>query len=198
MKIIKRYKNRRLYDTDLKKYITHQELAAIVRLDIPFRIIENATGQDITLPVLGQLLAGELKGRPARGGTKRILIEAINRGGKQSMAILKNTFLAGVGIVNLTKKKAEEVIDSLIKAGQIHKSDRKEAVMELLDKAEASTAKMAEKVKKETSGWQKEVKKISDRIKQLADKLPQKRIIADLERLNKKVDELAKKINEKK
>jgi polyhydroxyalkanoate synthesis regulator protein len=198
MKIIKRYKNRRLYDTDLKKYITHQELASIVRLDIPFKIIENATGQDITLPVLGQLLAGELKGRQDRGGTKRILIEAINRGGKQSMAILKNTFLAGVGIVNLTKKKAEEVIDSLIKAGQIHKSDRKEAVMELLDKAEASTAKMAEKVKKETSGWQKEVKKISDKIKQLADKLPQKKIIADLERLNKKVDALAKKINEKK
>jgi polyhydroxyalkanoate synthesis repressor PhaR len=194
MKIIKRYKNRRLYDTDLKKYITHQELTTVVRRDIPFKIIDNASGDDITLPVLGQLLAGELKERPDHGGTRQILIEAINQGGKKSMAVLKNTFLAGVGIVNLTKKKAEDVIDSLIKAGQINKSDRKQAVVELLDKAEATTVRVADKVKKETGGLQREVKKISDRIKELADRLPQKKIMIELENMNKKIDALAKKV----
>jgi polyhydroxyalkanoate synthesis regulator phasin len=113
------------------------------------------------------------------------------------MSILRNTFLASVGIINLTKKKAEEVIDSLIKAGEISKSDRKKAIMELLDKAEESTAKMRDKLKKETGGVQKEVTKVVDKIKNTIDKLPQKKIMAELERLNKKVDELAKKIEEK-
>lgn len=197
MKIIKRYKNRRLYDTDLKKYITHNELALYIRTEIPFQVIENATGEDITLKVMSQLLVSELKDCNDLGGTKDILIEAINLGGKKSMSILKNTFLAGVGMFNLTKKKAEEIIDSLIKAGEISDSDRKQAVMELLDKAEESTAKVAEKVKKETSGVQKEIKKLADKVKQMTDKLPQNKIMAELEKLNKKVDNLAKKVNNK-
>lgn len=114
------------------------------------------------------------------------------------MSILRNTFLASVGIFNLTKKKAEEIVDSLVKAGDISKSDRKQAVLELLDRAEESTTKMKEKFKKETGGVQKEVSKVLDKIKKAAEKLPQKRIMAELERLNKKVDKLAKTIEEQK
>jgi len=198
MKLIKRYKNRRLYDTDLKKYITHNELGLYVRAEIQFQVIENATGEDITLQVLGQLLTSELKDCHDMKGTKDILLEAISVGGKKSMSILKNTFLAGVGMFNLTKKKAEEIIDSLIKAGQIEKSDRKKAVLELLDKAEESTIKVAEKVKKETSGLQVEIKKLADRVKKSYENMPQKKIMSELEKLNKKVDNLAKKVNDKK
>jgi poly(hydroxyalkanoate) granule-associated protein len=182
----------------LKKYITHYELAAVVRSKTPFKVIENATGEDVTLAVLGQLLISQLKSYDDIKESKEILIETINLGGKKSMSILKNTFLAGVGMFNLTKKKAEEVIDSLIKAGEISKSDRKKAVMELLDKAEASTVKIKEKITNETSGWQKEYSKLADRVKKAIDKLPQKRIMAELEKLNKKVDKLAKKVEEQK
>lgn len=197
MKIIKRYKNRRLYDSEDKKHITHEELAEIVRLREPFKIIDNTSGKDITLPVLGRLYVEELKKNKDIRKTKEILIEAINLGGKKSMSILRNTFLAGIGIFNVTKKKAEEIVDSLIKAGEISKSERKQAVMELLDKAEDSTKKMKDKIVKESSGIQKEFNKIAEKVKKATDKLPSQKIMAELERINKRIDALSKKINEK-
>jgi len=197
MKIIKRYKNRRLYDTELKKYITHEDLHLMIKTEDTFKVIENSTGEDITLPVLGHLLVGRLKENTNILESKEVLIETINLGGKKSMSILKNTFLAGVGIFNLTKNKAEEVIDQLIKAGEIEKSDKKKAVMELLDKAEEQTVKMKDKVVKETSGVQKEFKKLSDKVKKAIDNMPQKKIMSELDKLNKKIDKLAKKVDGK-
>jgi len=197
MRIIKRYKNRRLYDTERKEYITHDDLRLIIKTGMPFKIIDSENEIDITLAVLSRLLTGEVRKWDDIKESKDVLIEVINRGGEKSMSILKNTFLASVGIYNVTKKKAEEIIDSLIKAGDIEKSDRKQAVMELLDRAEESTVKMKDKIVKESSGIQKEANKVLDKIKKAVDKMPQKKIMSELERLNKKVDELNKKLEEK-
>ncbi|PKK82811.1 MAG: hypothetical protein CVT49_11505 [candidate division Zixibacteria bacterium HGW-Zixibacteria-1] len=197
MRIIKRYKNRRLYDTERKEYITHNELRHIIRSRMPFQIVDSESEADITLAVLSQLLVGEVRRWEDIKESKDVLIEVINRGGEKSMSILKNTFLASIGIYNVTKKKAEEIIDSLIKAGDISKSDRKQAIMELLDRAEESTGKMKDKIVKETSGIQKEAGKVLDKIKKAVDNMPQKKIMAELERLNKKVDELNQKLEKK-
>jgi len=198
MRIIKRYKNRRLYDTERKEYITHIELRNIIKSGMPFQIIDSESEKDITLAVLSQLLVGEVRKWDDIKESKDVLIEVINRGGEKSMSILKNTFLASIGIFNVTKKKAEEIIDSLIKAGDIEKSDRKQAIIELLDRAEESTVKMKDKVVKESSGIQKEANKVLDKIKKAVDKMPQKKIMAELESLNAKIEELNKKLDGKK
>ncbi len=195
MKLIKRYKNRRLYDTDRKKHITFQELALIVNSRIPFKVIENATGEDITLQVLARLLVEQAKKWDDIVDSKEILIETINLGGKRSMSILRNTYLAGLGIFNLSKQKAEEVIDSLIQAGQISQSDRNKAVMELLDKAEESAKKMKDRVVKESGNVQTEINKLSEKVKNLTDRFRNNNEVADeLRALSDKVDELAKRV----
>jgi len=198
MRIIKRYKNRRLYDCEEKKFITHDDLRSIIKTEEPFRIFDSRGGKDITLAVLGRLLTDDLKSWQEVRNSRHMLVEVINQGGKKSMSILKNTFLASIGIYNLTKKKAEEVIDMLIKTGDVSKSERKEAVLELLDRAEASTIRMKDKVVKESGTVQKEISKLAAKVKQATDKLPQKKMMAEIEKLNKKVDKLTKALNEKK
>jgi polyhydroxyalkanoate synthesis repressor PhaR len=187
MKLIKRYKNRRLYDTEAKRYITHAELIAIIDSDISFKVVDSVTGYDITPAVLAQVIAGEVNRWRDLSRAKNVLINAISSGGKKSMSILKNTYLASLGIYDLTKKKAEEVIDSLIKAGEISKSQRKDAVMELLEKAEKQTTVFAEKVKKETGNIQKEVGKVVDKLKLASKK--------DIDAINKKLDKLSQAID---
>jgi len=189
MRIIKRYSNRRLYDTDRRAYITHVELGGLVKSGEDFRIIDHATGEDITLPVLGQVLVEVLGGTADKGKARQTVIELINRGGNKSMSILKNTYLASVGMFNLTRKKAEDAIDSLIKAGDISKSERKEAVLELLDRAEKSTVKMKEKIVKESGHVQKDFGKLIDKFKLATRK--------DIEAINKKIDKLAQAIEKK-
>jgi polyhydroxyalkanoate synthesis regulator phasin len=51
------------------------------------------------------------------------------------MDILKKAMLAGLGAFSLTRDKAQEVINDLVKAGQLQEQESKEALDELLNKA---------------------------------------------------------------
>lgn len=54
--IIKKYSNRRLYDTQQSKYITLDELAAKIREGDEVRVVDAKTGDDLTQPTLTQLI----------------------------------------------------------------------------------------------------------------------------------------------
>ncbi len=53
---VKKYPNRRLYDTEGSKYITMEELAERVRAGRDVRVLDAKTDEDLTQPTLVQLL----------------------------------------------------------------------------------------------------------------------------------------------
>jgi polyhydroxyalkanoate synthesis repressor PhaR len=57
--IIKKYANRRLYNTRSSKYITLDYLAELTRKDIEFQVLDAKTGDDITHGVLTQIIMEE-------------------------------------------------------------------------------------------------------------------------------------------
>jgi polyhydroxyalkanoate synthesis repressor PhaR len=54
--IVKKYGNRRLYDTSDSRYITLEELAAKVRQGEEVRVVDAKTGEDLTAVTLTQIL----------------------------------------------------------------------------------------------------------------------------------------------
>ena len=62
---IKKYANRRLYDTESSSYITLDRLAVMIREGRDFEVVDAKTGEDITHQVLTQIIVEE----EARGGT---------------------------------------------------------------------------------------------------------------------------------
>ncbi len=54
--VIKRYGNRRLYDHKLRRAITSEHIAELVRRGVNVRVIDGDTGADITKRVLVQLI----------------------------------------------------------------------------------------------------------------------------------------------
>ncbi len=56
MRIIKKYKNRIMYDTETSKPITLRQLAEMIRENISFKIMENTSGKDITRATIFQIL----------------------------------------------------------------------------------------------------------------------------------------------
>lgn len=56
MKIIKKYPNRRLYDTSDSQYITIQDVRAMVSNGVDFEVQEAKSGDDITRTVLLQII----------------------------------------------------------------------------------------------------------------------------------------------
>jgi polyhydroxyalkanoate synthesis repressor PhaR len=55
-KIIKRYQNRKLYDTHESTYVTLDEIAKMIKSGEDLRVIDNKTKNDITAATLTQLL----------------------------------------------------------------------------------------------------------------------------------------------
>jgi polyhydroxyalkanoate synthesis repressor PhaR len=56
---IKKYANRRLYDTESSSYITLDRLAAMIREGRDFEVVDAKTGEDITHQVLTQIIVDE-------------------------------------------------------------------------------------------------------------------------------------------
>ncbi|MGQ0527067.1 MAG: polyhydroxyalkanoate synthesis repressor PhaR [Alphaproteobacteria bacterium] len=54
--IIKKYANRRLYDTGRSSYVTLDDLCEMVREGYAFIVLDAKTGEDITRPVLAQII----------------------------------------------------------------------------------------------------------------------------------------------
>lgn len=59
--VIKRYGNRRLYNTETKSYVNYEDLAKIVRDGIDVKVIDSTSGEDVTKAVLIQVILEEEK-----------------------------------------------------------------------------------------------------------------------------------------
>ncbi len=147
MRIIKRYKNRRLYDTQAKQAVTLGGIALLVKEDEQFQIVDNTSNKDITLSVLTNVLSDEIREWGNASETGKLVRLLIKKGGESGVTILNKTLLAAIGAISLTKENAEKLIDELIKRGELDKGERVEAIKEALDKAEAKSKEVADKIK---------------------------------------------------
>lgn len=194
MRVIKRYSNRRLYDTNESRTITQTDLANLVRSDVDVKVVDTASGRDITMAVLGRIIISEVPRWSDKKQAKELFSKIIMIGGEKSMSILKNTILASIGVIQVTRAKAEKVIDQLIKKGELDKSSRKRAVMELLEKAESSTSKLKDRVAKEAGRAQQEVISLVKRLN-LAKTSDMKKVEAKVDKLAKQMRLLQKKLD---
>lgn len=62
--VIKKYPNRRLYDTSGSRYVNLDDIAAMVQQGKDVQVIDDKTGQDITRVVLTQIITEHTKERP--------------------------------------------------------------------------------------------------------------------------------------
>lgn len=62
--LIKKYGNRRLYDTGGSRYVNLDDLAAHIRAGREVRVVDAKTGHDLTRVVLTQIITEDAKGKP--------------------------------------------------------------------------------------------------------------------------------------
>jgi polyhydroxyalkanoate synthesis repressor PhaR len=55
--VIKKYENRRLYDTTASRYVNLEEVAAMVQEGHAVQVVDASTGEDLTRQVLTQIIA---------------------------------------------------------------------------------------------------------------------------------------------
>jgi polyhydroxyalkanoate synthesis repressor PhaR len=85
--IIKKYANRRLYDTESSTYITLERLAQMVRQKREFKVVDAKSGEDITRSVLAQIIMDE-EARGAEMLPVNFLRQLIGMYGDQMQAVV--------------------------------------------------------------------------------------------------------------
>lgn len=55
-KIVKRYANRKLYDTERSCYVTLDDIAAMIKAGEEVRVVDNKSGEDLTSVTLAQII----------------------------------------------------------------------------------------------------------------------------------------------
>lgn len=77
--LIKRYANRKLYNTDTSRYITLKGIAELLEQGQEVKVIDNETGEDITSVTLSQILVDTERSNRTVPGT--LLSEIFHKGG---------------------------------------------------------------------------------------------------------------------
>lgn len=64
-RVLKKHANRRLYDTERKRYVSLDQIRELICAGVDIRVEESQSGEDITRPILLQIMAEcERNGRP--------------------------------------------------------------------------------------------------------------------------------------
>ena len=87
-RVIKRYSNRKLYDTKDSRYVTLLQIAELVRSGEEVQIIDNATKEDKTDVTLALIISEELKAKP-RGIPLATLKALIRHRGEKLLSSLR-------------------------------------------------------------------------------------------------------------
>jgi len=93
--VIKKYANRRLYDTSASRYINLEDIAALVRNGKEVQVVDATSGEDVTRVTLTQIIVEDAKGQPSGLPLEllRQLIVASDRVGQEFiMWYLKSAF----------------------------------------------------------------------------------------------------------
>jgi polyhydroxyalkanoate synthesis repressor PhaR len=79
MRTIRRYSNRKLYDTQASHYVTLAQIAAMIRAGDDIQVVAKATGKDLTAATMAQIIFEETKQGQARPipGLRKIIVSGL-------------------------------------------------------------------------------------------------------------------------
>ncbi len=110
--VIKKYANRRLYDTSGSRYINLEDIAALVRNGKDLQVVDAKTGEDLTRVTLTQIIVEDAKEQPTGLPLEllRQLIVASDRVGQEFiMWYLKSAFDAYKKVQNTLESRLTKV-----------------------------------------------------------------------------------------
>jgi polyhydroxyalkanoate synthesis repressor PhaR len=97
--LIKRYANRKLYNTETSRYITLKGIGELIEAGTEVKVVDNESGEDITSITLSQILVDTE--RSNRSAPANLLSELLHRGGDVLYALRRGVGDASEGLEEL-------------------------------------------------------------------------------------------------
>ncbi len=116
--IIKKYANRRLYNTRTSSYITLDHLAQMVKDNVEFQVIDAKTGDDLTHAILTQIIMDEESG-PSQILPTNFLRQLIGMYGNSMQGLLPGYLEASMDHFRENQVKLRKAIEDSIGANPL-------------------------------------------------------------------------------
>lgn len=172
--IIKRYQNRKLYDTRNSTYVTLDDVAKMIRQGDDVHVIDNKSDEDLTGVTLTQIIFEEGKKKKSMlplAALRRIIVD----GGDTIKDFFEKTIDTGVTSLSKAKEEAEKVIGTI--KDQLTPGEDGNLFQEVLHKTQDISKKIDEKIKHtvesvtQVATLQSEIRNLRKKIAHLEKKL---------------------------
>ncbi len=176
-KVIKRYTNRKLYDTVESRYVTLDEIAEMIKAGGEVKVIDNRTKDDLTAVTLAQIIFEEEK-KSSRTSMKTLL-GLIRQGSEMAQQVVGG---AGGDLrerVDAVRHVAEQRVQSLLARGQ----QTGEKARELVSASQEALAGLQRRIDARVRGAAEGIQNFPEVKRQLDE------IARRIESLEKKLDD---------
>jgi polyhydroxyalkanoate synthesis repressor PhaR len=119
--LIKRYPNRKLYDTEAKQYITLEGIGALIREGKEVQVVDYATGEDQTSLTLTQVIF-ELE-RKRTGFLPRGVLTGLIQAGGETLSGLRRGLAFPLDLARHVDEEIERRLAALVRRGDLGSSD---------------------------------------------------------------------------
>jgi len=185
---IKRYANRKLYDTKSKKYITLDKIAKLLKAGEEISVLDNKTGEDITAATVSQIFARTKKGKTDNGASN-VMIQLLRKGPGTLVDYGKKYISLWDRALTMADEEIDRLVERLVKEKEITPSEGSRLKKDMLNRAEDMKKWIAEKI-------DQRVNEALD-LMNLADKEKVSQLTGKIDTLTRKVQNLEKKLARK-
>lgn len=172
MPIIKRYNNRKLYDTHAKRYVTLFELADMIRQGDDITVVDHKTGADITLQIQAQIIFEQE--RQTGSGLPNTVLTNIIQASSQTIKQLRTSLLP-IEPAARTDSEIERRILLLVERGEVSKKQGTQLLQKLLsvrpDPRSSEELKMERALEKRGTPTRSEVQELASQVADLTREL---------------------------
>lgn len=117
MPLIKRYPNRKLYDTEAKQYITLEGIATLIRQEKEIYVVDHATGEDLTAVTLTQVILEQE--RRQDGFLPQTVLTGLIRAGGERLSTLRRALASPLELAHHVDEEIERRLQALISRGEL-------------------------------------------------------------------------------
>jgi polyhydroxyalkanoate synthesis repressor PhaR len=121
MPIIKRYPNRKLYDTEAKRYITLDGISELIRNGAEVQVIDYTTNEDLTAVTLTQIIFEQEKRNS--GFLPKSVLTGLVRAGGDTLNTLRRSLNSPLELLKHVDEEIEKRLQALVERGEMAKEE---------------------------------------------------------------------------
>ena len=121
MPVIKRYPNRKLYDTDAKKYITLDGIAELIREGAEVQVVDHTTDEDLTAVTLTQIIFEQEKRNS--GFLPKSVLTSLVRAGGDTLNTLRRSLNSPLELLKHVDEEIEKRLQTLVERGEMARDE---------------------------------------------------------------------------